>query len=307
MVVQPRFRILFAVVAVAVTILSWASAYPVVRLALLRMPPIPLAAARYAVAALLALVWLALKRPPWPRARDVPRILVCGGIGIGVYNILFNTGELTVSAGAASLLISAAPLMSSLIAVAFLGERLSFWGWGGSLLSFAGVAVIAMGQAGGLAFGSGATLVLGAALAAAIYTTMQKPLVGRYGALPTTAYNLLAGALLLSPWLPRAAAALATASSVTWIEVVELGVFPAAIGYAGWAYAVGKLGAARASGLLYLLPLTTLLLAYLLANEIPTTRTLLGGVVVTAGVVLMNTLGRRVRPSPAKAASAGTA
>jgi len=280
-------------VAATLAILSWASAYPVVRIALAELPAIPLAAARYALAALLALVWLLIERPRFPARRDWPRFVGCGAIGIALYNILFNTGEQTVSAGAASLIISAAPLMATLIAVVLMGERLSSWGWVGSLISFAGIAMIVLGQREAVSFGSGTVLVVGCAISGAIYTTAQKALVRKYGALTTTAYVLVIGAVLLSPWLWQAVGELARGSWRTRFAVLELGIFPAALGYAAWAYVIGAIGAARTAGFLYLLPPATLVLAFVLTGEIPTTRTLIGGAVVMTGVVLMNARGKR--------------
>ncbi|QHC36617.1 DMT family transporter [Komagataeibacter xylinus] len=277
--------------AVAVAILSWASAYPVVRIALRDMPPVPLAAIRYAVAAVLAALWLACRRVPPPAWRDVPRILACAGIGIALYNVLFNMGEVTVSAGAASLLISSCPLMTALIAMPVLGERLTGWGWAGSVISFSGVILIAGGQAGGIAFGSGATMVLAAALCSAIYTIMLRQLTPRYGALPTIAYILIAGGLLLLPWLPRACMVIVHAPWSCTAAVVELAVFPAALGYGAWTFVISHMGAARGSALLYTLPPVTMLLAFALTGEVPAARTLLGGGVVMLGVVIMNTWG----------------
>jgi drug/metabolite transporter (DMT)-like permease len=58
---------------------------------------------------------------------------------------------------------------------------------------------------------------------------------------------------------------------------------------------IGHMGAARGAGLLYLLPPTTLVLAFFLTGEIPSARTLLGGAIVMAGVVVMNTYGHPSR------------
>ncbi|GBQ41054.1 hypothetical protein AA0614_2184 [Komagataeibacter saccharivorans NRIC 0614] len=277
--------------AAATAILSWSSAYPVVRIALRDMPPVPLAAIRYALAALLAGAWLAYNRIPPPALRDVPRVLACAGIGISLYNVLFNMGEVTVSSGAASLLIASAPLMTALIAMPVLGERLNGWGWIGSLLSFSGVILIAGGQAGGIAFGSGATFVLGAALCSAIYIIMLRQVIQRYGGLPGICYILIAGAILLLPWLPRACSILPNAPWSCTAAVVELAVFPAALGYGAWTFVIGHMGAARGSALLYTLPPVTMVLAFILTGEIPGLRTLLGGAVVMTGVIIMNTWG----------------
>ncbi|WP_215761216.1 DMT family transporter [Acetobacter sp. P1H12_c] len=290
------------VFAAALAILSWASSYPVVRLALQFLPPIPLAAARYALAALLALLWVGWTRPRLPRVQDLPRFAVCGAIGISLYNILFNVGEQTVSAGAASLLISFSPLIAALLAVGIMGERLSVWGWVGSLISFGGVILVAQGQPGGLTFGSGAADVLGAAFSAAVYNAVQKKLVAVYGALATTAYVLIIGAVLLTPWLPQALSSLQAAPVSGWLLVVQLAVFPAILGYGAWAHVVGRIGVARSSGFIYLLAPTTLLLAFLITAEVPDWRMLLGGAIILAGVALMNTLGR-IRPGQKQPAS----
>lgn len=93
---------LVAAGAVAFTIVSWASAFPFIRIGLHGLTPLQLAAARFATAAVLALAWLAWRRPPKPSRGDALRFLACGLLGIALYNALLNTGEQTVSAGAAS-------------------------------------------------------------------------------------------------------------------------------------------------------------------------------------------------------------
>jgi len=78
-------------------------------------------------------------------------------------------------------------------------------------------------------------------------------------------------------------------------------VLPAAIGYATWTYALGHFGAARATNFLYLVPPVATAIALPLLGETPGPQTLLGGAVAIAGVVLVNTRGRR---SPRVSASA---
>jgi drug/metabolite transporter (DMT)-like permease len=105
---------------------------------------------------------------------------------------------------------------------------------------------------------------------------------------------MIAGALLLSPWLPQGVVTLTapgTAPSSIWALVV-LGVLPAAIGYATWAYALGYFGATRAANFLYLVPAVATALAYVLTSEIPKATTLIGGAIAICGVILMNTRGR---------------
>ena len=112
------------------------------------------------------------------------------------------------------------------------------------------------GQPGGLSSGAGAKLMLAAAGCPAAYFILQRPLVPLYGALTCTAYTLLAGALLLAPRLPETLGGLAAprAATATIWSVAALGVLPAALRYAAWAYALGHFGAARAANFLYLVP-----------------------------------------------------
>ncbi|KVL20558.1 DMT family transporter [Burkholderia ubonensis] len=283
---------LVAAGAVAFTILSWASAFPFIRIGLQGLPPIQLAAARFATAAVLVIVWLAWRRPRLPAWRDALRFLLCGFLGIALYNALLNTGETTVAPGAASFIVNTLPIFTALLASVFLGERFSRWGWLGSLISLAGIAVIAHGQPGGLTLGAGSTLILGAAWCSASYFVLQRRLIPLYGALTCTAYTLLAGALWLSPWLPGALGQLASAPSATLTAVVVLGVFPAALGYATWTFALGYFGAARASNFLYLTPAVATVLSAALTGERPGIATLCGGLMAIAGVVVVALRGR---------------
>ncbi|QCP53909.1 EamA/RhaT family transporter [Trinickia violacea] len=278
--------------AVAVTVISWASAFPFIRIGLHGLPPLQLAAARFATAAVLVAIWLAWRRPRLPSVRDAVRFLLCGAIGIAAYNALLNTGEKTVSAGAASFIVNTLPIFTAIFATVFLRERFNRWGWCGSAISLAGVAVIALGQPGGLVLGAGASLILCAAMCSAAYFVLQKRLIPVYGALACTAYTLLAGALWLSPWLPGAVTSLTVASPDTVAAVLILGIFPAAIGYATWTFALGHFGAARAANFLYLTPAVATTLSIALTGERPGVATLCGGLMAISGVVFVAWLGR---------------
>ncbi len=280
--------------AVAFTILAWASSFPLIRIGLQELDPLPLAAARFGIAAVMVLLWLAWKRPVPPTRSDALRFVACGLMGVALYNALLNGGQRTVSAGAASFIVNSVPIITALLATLFLRERLTLWGWLGSAVSFLGIGLIASGQPGGLNFGAEASLVVGAAVCQAVYFILQRPLVPKYGALPSTAYTILAGALLLSPWMAPVASRFFSAGlePSTIGSVVVLGVVPAALGYATWSVALGHFGAARASNFLYLVPPVAIGLASVLNSEYPAPATLVGGFITIAGVALVNLRGR---------------
>lgn len=281
---------LFAALA---TVLLWASAFPAIHVALASFDPVPLAALRFAIATPLWLAWALWRNPALPALPDLGRLLLCGAIGILLYNILLNSGQVTVSAGAASFIVNTVPVITAILAAIFLRERYGAWAWIGSGLSFAGVALIASSQPGGLSFGGGSILVLGAACCQALFFVLQRPLITQYGAKTCAASVITLGALCLSPWVPEAVTQAQAASWEGLAAVVYLGIVPAAIGYATWGVAQAAFGAGRAANFLYLVPPVAVVLAFFTTAEIPGVLTLLGGTVAIAGVVVVNLRGRR--------------
>ena len=272
------------------TVVAWASAFSLIHIGLRDLSPLPLAAARFWVAGVIASAWLTAKRPPEPTLRDGAMFMFCGLIGIALYSACLNTGQRTVSPGAASFLINCGPIITAFLATVFLKERFGIVAWIGSAVALAGVAVIAAGQPGGLQLGAGASLILLAALCQATYFILQRPLVPRYGALASAAYTIIAGALLLSPWLPLALHPLIAAGprSPAVLSVLALAILPSVIGYAAWTYALGVLGAARAANFLYLVPPVAIAIAVALTGDVPAWSTIAGGFLAIAGVAIVN-------------------
>lgn len=282
---------------VALTVLFWASAFPAIRAALAAFGPAEVAALRFAVASLALGLYLAWARPALPSLADLPRILAAGGLGIAAYNLLLNTGSRVVDAGTASFVVNTAPVFTALLGAALLGERLRPLGWFGIGLSFAGVALIAVGR-GDMGFGTGALLVLAAAVCQASQFVLQKPLLARCGALPVTACLLWAGTAMLLPFLPGALGAAAQAPAHALGAVLFLGLGPAALAYVAWSYALARLPVSRAASFLYLVPPVATLIAWVWLGEAPGWGALLGGAVALAGVVLVNTVGRAPPAAP---------
>ncbi|WP_186181466.1 DMT family transporter [Burkholderia gladioli] len=283
--------------AVAFTVLSWASAFPFIRIGLHELSPMQLAAARFATATVLVLGWLAWRRPRRPTARDAMAFALSGLLGIAGYNALLNTAELSVAPGAAAFIMSTSPIVTAILSTLFLREKLNRWGWVGSLFSFAGIGLIASGQPGGLALGSGTTLILLAAAGSAVYFVLQRRLIPVYGPLACTAYTLLAGAVLLLPWLPGALRSLAAPGALhaALPAVLVLGIFPAALGYASWTFALSHFGPARATHFLYLVPAAAMGLSIFMTGEQPGLATLGGGSMAIAGVAAVALRGRSSR------------
>ena len=266
----------------------WASAFPVIKLGLDGLGVLHLTLLRHLVASVCFLPFLALTgNRLLPERRDIVPFILLGSVGIGVYHATLNAGELRVSAGATSLIIGAAPAITALLARFFLDDRLPLLGWIGSLVSFAGIVLIVLGDSAAVGFDPYALFVVAAAIAAAIYFVWQKPFFQRYSAPEVTAFATWGGTLPMLAFLPGFLGDAGDAGSAL-LAAAYLGVFPSAVAYSLLAFALSRTPVTVVSAYLYAVPVLALLFSWLLLGEVPTLMTLVGGAIAIGGIVLVN-------------------
>jgi drug/metabolite transporter (DMT)-like permease len=272
--------------AALITVTLWASAFVGIRAAGEVLSPGPLSLARLLVAAVVLGAIVAARREALPPRSDVPRLLFCGLLWFGAYNVILNAAEQRVDAGTTAMLVNVGPLILALLAGVLLGEgfppRLVL----GSLIAFGGVAVIGAATSGRNAGTAGVLLCLVAAVGYAIGVVAQKPLLGRLPALEVTWLACTVGAVACLPFAPQlvSEAAHARVSTLGWIGY--LGAFPTAIAFTTWAFALSHTTAGRMGATTYLVPPVAILLAWLLLDESPEPLAFAGGALCLLGVAV---------------------
>ncbi|WP_415403314.1 DMT family transporter [Tateyamaria sp. SN3-11] len=276
--------------AIILSVLSWAVTFPMITFAVAHLDPIPLAAVRFACAGLVCLIWLFATQAKVPKRQDFGTLLLFGMTGTFLYNVLLNTGQRTISPGAASFIIGTVPILTMLLSWGLRKERIGKRVWFGAGVSLCGLACIATVQPGGVALGSGASLAFGAALSSAVFFMVQQPLVRSYGALTCTAYAVIIGGVLLLPWLGTGVRQILAEPAATLRillpVIVFMALFSAFLAHASWAYVVAQLGPSVAARFLYLTPPTALMLEVVWTRAWPGSLTIIGGALAIIGVVL---------------------
>ncbi|MCU1517016.1 MAG: hypothetical protein JWQ75_1737 [Pseudarthrobacter sp.] len=290
------------VAAVTVTVVLWASAFVGIRAIGPTFSPGSLTLGRLAVAAVVlgALVLpQLLKSRKLPRGREWWPILAYGVMWFGGYNVALNAAEHLLDAGTSAMLINVSPILIAVLAGVFLKEGFPRWLIIGSLVAFGGVALIALGSGSGSGESStadapGVLLCLLAAVLAAVSVIVQKPVLRKFPAGQATWFGIMVGVLCCLPFTGQLVLELQAAPLPATLGLVYLGVFPTAIAFSTWAYALSLIDAGKLAATTYLVPGTTILISWLVLSEIPAVWGLVGGVVCLVGVGLTR---RRSRPA----------
>ncbi|MEU0532873.1 DMT family transporter [Amycolatopsis tolypomycina] len=274
-------------VAAGLAVVLWGSSFVAIRGIGHALSPGPLALLRLAVAA-VALTAIALtRRPVRVRLTRKAFLLVAAYavVWLAGYTVALNAGEQHVDAGTAALLVNLAPLLVAVAAGKFLGEGFSRSLVVGSLVALGGAALIATSATGQRNW-AGVLLCL---LAAALYAAgvmIQKVALRHVDGLTAIWLGCVVATVVLLPWAPQLVAELRAAPASAVVGAAYLGVFPTAIGFTAWAYALRRMDAGRLSAVTYAVPAASVLLSWLLLGEIPTLYGLVGGALCLTGVAI---------------------
>jgi len=297
----PPSRVL-PVLAAVVTVVLWASAFIGVRAVGGELDPGPLALGRMLVGTVVLTLVVAVRaarrrRPPvLPRGRFLLGVLAWGVAWFGLYNLALNTAETRIDAGTTALLVNLAPVIVGVLAGLLLGEGFPRRLMIGLAVAFAGVALIALTTSTGRGDLLGVLLGLAAAVLYAGAATAQKRLLVRIDALTLTWLGAAAGTVVCLPFAPRLVEQVAAAPGETLPVVLYLGVFPTAIAFLLWGWALSRTSAGRMAASTYAVPPLVVLLSWAVLAEVPAPLTFVGGAICLLGVAIATgVLGARLR------------
>lgn len=281
--------------AALTAVVLWGISFVATKAVLREISPIALIFTRFAMGA--ALLWLILlvrgADTRLPRA-EWGSLALMGFVGIFIHQLLQAHGLRLTSAVNTGWLIGVTPIWSAILAALVLKERMGTPKVLGLALGFLGaLLVISKGRLSSetLALPStgGDLLILASTLNWAVYTVLGHPTIRRLGPMRATAGAMLLGWLMLAPLYLAGAhwQEYPALSTLGWISLVFLGIGCSGLGYLFWYGALERVEASQVASFLYVEPLVTFAAAVILLREPVRLLTVVGGLAVLAGVVLV--------------------
>ncbi len=278
---------LLAAGAATVTVVLWASAFVSIRSAGAAYSPGALALGRLLAGALTLGAICLVRRAGWPPRAAWRGIAISGVLWFGFYMVALNWGEQQVDAGTAALVVNVGPLLIALLGARLLGDAMPPRLLAGMAVSFAGAVTVGLSMSGeGGASVLGVVLCLLAAVAYAGGVVAQKPALERASALQVTTFGCLVGAVFCLPFAGQLVSEAADAPVSATLNMVYLGVFPTALAFTTWAYALARTTASRMGATTYAVPALVVVMSWVALGEVPGLFTLVGGVLCLAGVAV---------------------
>jgi drug/metabolite transporter (DMT)-like permease len=264
------------------------------------LPPLWAAAIRFVLGAMLMFAIVGVRRENLfaPLRKNIGIYVMLGVVGIVGFNLFFFYALRYTSANNAALIMATNPLLTTLLAAAMLDERPGMRHLVALPIALAGVAVVIthgnLNSLLALQLSIGDVLMLCADIFWALYNVLCRRYMPQASPLVNTTWIIAAGAAVLLCVALGSDAHLAPLGDKAAVSILVMAVGGTVLAYLFWGMGIARLGAARASIFLNLIPVFTMLLGVLI-EDMPTAPQLAGGLLVLGGVTISMLPGRRQR------------
>ena len=279
----------YAVLAFAVLVLFWGSAFSVVKVGLEYSPPVIFAGLRTLVGG-LAILLVAIVWGGSPHLkRDWPIFLL-----LAAFNVVFFFGFQTLAilhlpSGTAAVLEYLQPMLVGLLAWMILGESLTLSKIVGLILGFLGIVAVSAGSLFGNISAAGVAFGAGSAFSWALGTVLFKRYEARVSTTWAVAIPFVIGGMVLT---------LFGFAREDWSEVSPTGTLFASLSYVSlveialaWLIWFGLIRAGEASRVavyVFFVPLVSIVIGAVFLDERPTLSLLIGAALIVTGIYTVN-------------------
>jgi len=278
------------------TAIFWGGTFIAGRSVSQNIGPFSIAFLRFAVASILLalLTWkIEGKFPPLKKSQIIPVILL-GMTGIFTYNVMFFKGLKIIEAGRASLIVATCPVFITIASALLLKEAINLMKAFGIVISVLGaIIVITKGHlreifAGSLGWGE--FYIFCCVLSWVAYSLIGKVVMNDLSPIVSVFYSTVVGVIaLFTPAYFEGLIQNINRHYVSdWLNILYLGIFGTVIGFVWYYEGVNQIGPMKAGLFINFVPISAVLLAFVILREPITASLLAGTVLVISGVYLTN-------------------
>lgn len=275
-----------------VTVVVWALNFTVTRYALTHgWHPLAYSSLRYSAGALLFAAIVARTERTFRVGgrRDLLLLVLAAAFGIVLNQVAYVYAIKLTNATTVALVLGITPIFAALGALVVGLERMSVRFWTAALVSFGGVALVALGAGASVDLDVvGVPLAVATAATWAAYSILIAPLMRRYSPYRISAVVVLIGCLPLLALGARQIAEqdFAGLGGLAWASIVFATLGPLVLTNVLWFRAVDAVGPSRASLFVNIQPFVAALFAVVILSERLTGLQLAGGLAIAAGIAL---------------------
>lgn len=277
--------------AALVVVFAWGINFSIIKIAYTGFDPSATALIRYlGMIPCMILLSLLLKERLSYKGRNVPKLLLAGFLSSGLYMVFFLEGLKTAGAAESAIALATAPLWIAILAVASKRENANYRLAVGSLLAFAGVAILILasnnGNGGGSLWGIG--LVALSAFVWATSVIVMNDIIVDGDPIANYTLSMPGAAIILVPW--GLASTLntdyAAVSTGAWLSMGYLIAVAGMLAFGCYYIALRRIGPSALGLTQYLIPIVAVIAAVFMLGEPLTLWHFLGMLIVIAGVAI---------------------
>jgi drug/metabolite transporter (DMT)-like permease len=272
----------------------WAGAFIAAKLSSPFIPAFTLTFLRFSIATLILYIIIKYKRQSIHKLtkKDIPAFLFTGLVGMFGYHVLFFMAVKHTTAINSSIIGASNPIITAILSIIFLKDKLTYKRFIGILLSFIGVFLTLTNADINLiksfSFNIGDLIMLLAVLMWASYGVFSKWVMPRYSPIALTYYSFLFCTILIIPFaiyeMPWKL--IDSIPYYSYIAVVYMSIFPSVIGYLVQQLSIKQIGPSKTSIFINLVPLFSIVLSILILKETLNPVKFLTAILIILGVYI---------------------
>jgi len=278
---------------ILLAVIFWGSSFVATKTALEELKPVTIIILRLILASfLLTIIAVSTKRNFSLNIRSHGWIFILAIVA--VFHLWIQvTGLQYTTASNTGWIIGTAPVFMAVLALLFFKEKIKYYQAAGIIISLLGLLLL-FGKGDftdiDLINNKGDLLVLGSAFTWGVYSMVNKKISLSYSPLMTILYLFIMMAVIIIPFNldKNTINSVVNLSFTGWISILFLGLLCSGVAYVIWAQALRDMESAKVGAFLYFEPFITVIAAWIFLKEEITLIMLLSGIIITAGVILVN-------------------